>query len=301
MFKRLFFFFFLIVSFSFFSFFPLFFLFFFSYPNYSLTSLVSQLTTNSATLHLSIELLNSRKFSPAKDYTRNRLSSGPLQLPVGTHLLLNESALTAGKLNDNGCRNLRALQQLVLDQTVTYDFEYSTADWPVDVPTTVLSNGPPMIKCKLQLPLHPIYTDGLSGNTATQTQSNISSSASNSLPKARALIAGSRFLTFKLDSQGSSIVETYFVQARQTNNQIKPQDLHDWITHARLLALSYGETTLTQERWNQARAMEGERLQRIKTVTPPTAPVGGPPPVGFGVVNGNAKNRTVAPQPDIEL
>ena len=70
--------------------------------------------------------------------------------------------MTAGKLNDNGCRNLRALQQLVLDQTVTYDFEYSTADWPVDVPTTVLSNGPPMIKCKLQLPLHPIYTDGLS-------------------------------------------------------------------------------------------------------------------------------------------
>jgi hypothetical protein len=256
---------------------------------------VSELVPNSATLNLSIESLNGRKFSPKKDYTCNRLVSGPLQLSNGTHLILNEAALTAGKLNDNGCRNLRALQQLVLDQTVTYDFEYSTANWPVDAPTVVISNGPPMIKCKLQLPLRSVFTDGLSGPTATQSQANVSSIGATTLwSQARALISAVRHLKFTLDNQGSSIVEAYFVHARQENTKIVPQDLHDWITHARLLALSHGETTLTQARWNEARALEGRRLQRVKAVTPP---VGGPPPTGFGVVPKNTSKRTVAPRP----
>jgi hypothetical protein len=216
-------------------------------------------------------------------------------------VILNETALQAGKLNDNGCRNLRALQQLVLDQTVTYDFEYSTADWPIEAPTAVLSNGPPMIKCKLQVPLQSTYSDGLSGPTATQTQTNFAQSFKDHLDKARALIAAAKFLPFMLDQAGSAIVETYFVQARQKNSKITPQNLHDWITHARLLAVSHGETTLTEARWNEARAMETVRLQRVKAVTPP---VGGPPPSGFGTTTkapSNGTKRTVAPQPDIIL
>ena len=209
-------------------------------------------------------------------------------------MVLNETALQAGKLNDNGCRNLRALQQLVIDQTVTYDFEYSQADWPVDVPTTVLSNGPPMIKCKLQLPLQSLFQDGLSGPTATQTQANLATSFPNHLQSARAMISACRHLPFALNETGSTIVETYFVQARQVDKEITPQNLHDWITHARLVAVSHGETTLTEARWQEARAMEAARLQRVQAVTPP---VGGPPPAGFG---SNAK-RTVAQRPDIIL
>ena len=49
----------------------------------TLTSLISELVPASTTLHLSIDRLNSRKYSPKKDYTCNRLVSGPLQLPSG--------------------------------------------------------------------------------------------------------------------------------------------------------------------------------------------------------------------------
>jgi len=262
----------------------------------SLTSLLAELTPNSTTLDLSIPLLNSRKYSPKKDYTFNRLISGPLQLPTGTHLLLNEMKLTAGKLNDNGCRNLRALQQLILDQTVTYDFEYSQADWPTDVPTVVISNGPPMLKSKLTLPLVSLYPDGLSGPTATRLQQECSVLFSSMLPSARALLGATRHLPFVLDDTASSIVEAHFVHERQRNSKIVAQDLHDWLTHARLLALSHGETTLTLERWNESRRMEIQRQQRMESFTPPVQPVGGPPPVGFGVVP--PSNRTVAPRPD---
>jgi len=265
---------------------------------HALTSLLSELLPASATLDLSIERLNSRKFSPRKDYQVNRLVSGPLQLPTDTHLVLDETAMQAGKLNDHGCRNLRALQQVVLDQTVTYDFMYSTSDWPIDAPAVVVSTGPPMIKCKLQLPLQCTYSDGLSGPTATTAQSTLAHSFATRLPQARGLIAAAKYLPFTLSEAGSAAVEAHFVQARQQDKDISAEHLHAWITHARLLAVSHGETTLTDARWNEARAMEAVRLQRVKQVTPKK---GGPPPSGFGIpsapTNGGPK-RTVAPHPD---
>lgn len=85
----------------------------------ALCALMAQLVPSSAKLSLSIASLNERYWSPRKDMTANRLISGPLQLAKsqGTCLLLDESAMQQGRLNDHGCRNLRALQTLVESQT----------------------------------------------------------------------------------------------------------------------------------------------------------------------------------------
>ena len=128
-----------------------------------------------AKLSLSIEALNERYWSPRKDMAANRLISGPLQLAKdqGTCLLLDETAMQQGRLDDHGCRNLRRCKLWLkarqvsstvailsflsrgallactndvptriwnrihppLIQSVEYDFVYSKAVWPASVPT----------------------------------------------------------------------------------------------------------------------------------------------------------------------
>ena len=109
-----------------------------------------------------------------------------------------------------------------------------------------------------------------------------------------------------MDSEAQKAVESAFVGARQANPKVGQDDLHEWITHARLIALSHGESKLTLRRWQESREMEGLRKQRVGAVTTEkraqasnnesrgAAVGGGPPPVGFGMVAGS--KRTTAPR-----
>jgi len=46
--------------------------------------------------------MNSRRFTPKKDYSTNRLQSGLLQLSAQTHLIVDETAMQPGRLEANG-------------------------------------------------------------------------------------------------------------------------------------------------------------------------------------------------------
>jgi len=63
---------------------------------------VHSLYLQSYNLDLTISNMNQLKFSPKKDYTANRLTSGVLQLSDHTHLVLNETAMQPGQLDANG-------------------------------------------------------------------------------------------------------------------------------------------------------------------------------------------------------
>ena len=47
-----------------------------------------------------------------QDFEANRLVSGVLQLPAGTNLVLDETAMTDGQLSAKGVQNLTALGTL---------------------------------------------------------------------------------------------------------------------------------------------------------------------------------------------
>jgi hypothetical protein len=53
-------------------------------------------------VQLTIDELNASRWSPWKDYERERLIDGRLQLPFGTQLIVDETALQTGQLNENG-------------------------------------------------------------------------------------------------------------------------------------------------------------------------------------------------------
>jgi hypothetical protein len=71
----------------------------------SLYSVIESLMPNSVYFPLTIENLNTCSLVPKKDYTKNRLSTGKLslQLPKHTHIVVDETKLENGKLDQAGC------------------------------------------------------------------------------------------------------------------------------------------------------------------------------------------------------
>ena len=52
---------------------------------------------------------------------------------VGTHVLVDETVLTAGQLTQVGVANLTALGNLIQWQRVTYDFQFHSTEFDCDV------------------------------------------------------------------------------------------------------------------------------------------------------------------------
>jgi Mini-chromosome maintenance replisome factor len=59
----------------------------------------------------------------------------------GSHLLLDETGLEAGKLNESGLKNVNAISQLLSKQSVCYDFQYHQTEMLVDFPSVVVSTA----------------------------------------------------------------------------------------------------------------------------------------------------------------
>ena len=178
---------------------------------------------------------------------------------------------------------------------------YSKVNWPVDVQAITISGGPPLLKGNVHMPLKVLYPDGKLASGHAAAQQKAASEAQGLLSRARAYISATRLLSYSgMDADTQKAVETEFVKARQADSKVGQDDLHEWITNARLVALSHGECQLTLKRWQESRKLETLRKQRVSAVTPPkrakrsTAVGGGPPPAGFGIIPGS--KRTTAPQ-----
>ncbi|KAE8706458.1 Mini-chromosome maintenance complex-binding protein [Hibiscus syriacus] len=68
---------------------------------------------------LTLEYLNSTSLAPKKDYQTNRLIPGVLQLPEGSHLMVDETQLESGSLNSVGIENTKLLKNLIEFQKVS--------------------------------------------------------------------------------------------------------------------------------------------------------------------------------------
>lgn len=108
-------------------------------PTPTLSAVLAELLPLTHTLPLSLPLLNKEPFAPeSKD---EDLHSGALQLPQGTVLLVTESGVQEGKLVDRGVLNVRALQEVMATQTLSYAFPFSAFSFPTDISCIVLSEG----------------------------------------------------------------------------------------------------------------------------------------------------------------
>lgn len=88
-----------------------------------------------------------------KDYTCNKLISGLLQLAPHTHLVLDETQLQAGKLENSGVKAVSAVAYLINNQKVKCDYQFFDIELNVDIPILVLSEGKSMLPSNCQVPL----------------------------------------------------------------------------------------------------------------------------------------------------
>ena len=62
-------------------------------------------------------------------------------MSANTHLVLDETRMESGKLDETGVRNVAALQVLVTQQKVDYDFNFYPVEILADIPVLILSEG----------------------------------------------------------------------------------------------------------------------------------------------------------------
>jgi len=221
----------------------------------TLQSVLSSLVAKLVFFPLTLNNLNQVQLVPKKNYETNRLSTGLLQLCEGTHLVLDETQLTAGSLDGTGTKNLQYLNETLLWQHVQYDFLYNQIEFPVDIPTLILSSGKSLLGCDCRIPL------------LNRNNPFIPSQMTNEdfLDRCRFYIAFIRSFDFELSEELTKIVQEDFVRIRKQNASVTQEDFHLWLTLARLISLSFGENSLTQERWEYVTSLEKARTARLQS------------------------------------
>ncbi|XP_011149707.1 mini-chromosome maintenance complex-binding protein isoform X2 [Harpegnathos saltator] len=213
-------------------------------------------------LEITLENLNELALIPKKDYECNRLTSGILQLSNNTHLVLDETGLTAGELTVTGKENYKALSDLLIFQKLKYDFKYYTVDYETDIPMLIFSDVKSFVPCPMQVVLN---VDAESENLYSQVLEAACQylKEDDRLANIRQYLEVLRHMEFVFDEQITEAVQNYFVEMRSSNRNINTDDLHALIVFARLMSMSYGKTTLDTECWNRTVQLETERMSRL--------------------------------------
>uniref|UniRef100_A0A8C5RAN8 Mini-chromosome maintenance complex-binding protein n=1 Tax=Leptobrachium leishanense TaxID=445787 RepID=A0A8C5RAN8_9ANUR len=226
---------------------------------------LQQLVPMSYYLSMTIENMNLLRFIPRKDYTANRLVSGILQLPVNTSILVDETVLEQGQLDTAGVRNVTALGNVITWQKVDYDFSFHQMEFPCNINVLVTSEGRALLPSDCQIPLRPQTAPS---SMERYVEALLASALPSLLNKFRVYLSALRFLEYSITDEVTKAVEDDFVEIRRMDpHSMSADDLHRLLVVARLVSLSAGQTTLSQERWLHAKQLEEQRKGRLQEHT----------------------------------
>ncbi|GBG62228.1 hypothetical protein CBR_g29836 [Chara braunii] len=177
---------------------------------------ISLLLPRTHLVPLTLEELNGHNFVPWKDYEKNRLSTGILQLSEGTHLTLDETLLKPGRLTEVGVANVQSLKKLMQLQQVDYDFKYHTMTMQADVQMLILSQGKSLLPADVVLPLRstaPVIPLHEEDNRET-------------LPKWRHYIGLAQRLGHSIDGDVRKVIEADIIAARKEDPLVGTDTFH---------------------------------------------------------------------------
>lgn len=69
---------------------------------------------------------------------------------------------------------------------------------------------------------------------------------------------------FSIDEAQAERAEEFFISKRAEENSVTEADLHAWLNLSRMVALSFHESSLTENVWNHMKSLEKKRFLRIK-------------------------------------
>ncbi|KAJ3923431.1 hypothetical protein F5877DRAFT_31480 [Lentinula edodes] len=238
---------------------------------------------------LSLPLLNDGVFFPeskprlrsedADEEPEDELYSGLLQLAPSTVCLITDSSVTEGQINDRGVRNLRALQEVIRNQTLEYVFPYSVFRFETDIGCIVCTEGKKsaLVETHTTIPLRP--ADSLSISELQKRLYKLPDELN--LPPIEKLEAWRKLIGVPVGGIGVSnaaaeLIQEEFVQERQNEAQrskssverkaqttITPDDLIHRMLMTKLLALSTHEPEVSIDIWKRMKDLESRRLARM--------------------------------------
>nr|XP_018907944.1 PREDICTED: mini-chromosome maintenance complex-binding protein [Bemisia tabaci] len=233
-----------------------------SYPNL-VYEVLALLLLQSHYFQMSISSMNNTKMIPKKDYQTNRLVSGMLQLPAGTHLVLDETKFEAGMLRDQGVHNAKALSTIIKNQKMDYNFQYYNLGIDTDVPVIIFSEAKSMLTCKYQVKLEP---DPSSVAVVEEMMLSLKNYLKQHVDELRAFILSIKSKEYQLSAEMSKTIESDFVQMRQRPGaKVSPDDLHSLLVVGRLYAISHGLDSLDPQSWSEVLQLEEQRKARLNS------------------------------------
>jgi len=227
-------------------------------------------------LPMSLPVLNGPPFVPVKDYDSNRLISSRLQLSKGTEILLDETMLSPGQLNEKGVRNLTILGTLIQWQKLDYDFKWTNQEFPTDLRLIVVSEGKSILPSDFQLHLKT-ENDVDADQYDAQLNQLVTSVPTSTWVRFRRFLSLVQASPYVVEDSVQKMVEEDFVNARaEAEANMTVEDFERLLLLARYVTLLASPTNggrLSAETWQRCKRMEEERKSRIPA---PRRDVGGP-------------------------
>lgn len=232
-----------------------------------LYEIISKITTHSHYIDMSIANLNNLRFTPKKDHDNNKMIAGTLQLPDGLYLMLNETALSEGQLTTDGTENLGTLNQIIRWQRLNYNFKYHSVEIDTDLKVLVISEGKSVLAVPFRIPIEkndPEIIDSM--RQACESVDDFLTE--DLLNMFRYFITALKDVPdYTIPDEVQKCIQMDFITWRrgaEASGKVlfSADDLSSYMTLARYLTISRGETTLTTEIWKGVCQMESTRQSR---------------------------------------
>lgn len=182
--------------------------------------------------------------------------AGRLQLPNQTCVVVDEVCMGEGQLQDVGVRNVRALASVLQSHTLTYQFPFSELELDTDLNAIVLSTGKSFLPVDVHIPVQPGPLH-LGEDTVPAPE--------HALHAWRTYLLQARQRQASVPEAMSEPIQNYFVARRQSGprHTFTELDLQRCLNLARIVAASFGQSTLTPEAWAHAVHLDEARTQRL--------------------------------------
>ena len=221
----------------------------------ALVEAISNLLPRVVHLPVTAQSLSTEQWKPRKDFEANRLQTGQLQLAPGTLLILDETNMEVGKLDEAGVKALRAIQALDSEQMLLIDFDRYEVQIPLEVNCLYVSNKSSMLKnADILLPLRPQLNNV-----------DYPETSAGSLEALRFLLGLVSHRTQPLHLQqimGAFSEDFAHMRDEFRDMHLGQHTLHVWVALARACCYTHGEEEMTLQRWRMVSVFERERCRR---------------------------------------
>ncbi|KAJ1973908.1 hypothetical protein H4R33_006894, partial [Dimargaris cristalligena] len=220
-------------------------------------------------LPLALDFLNGVAFAPRSN--ADHLAAGLLQVTQSTYWLVDETAMRNGQLRDAGILNIRALNQVLTELKLEYEFPFQRLEFETEVKVLVVSEGKSFLPSDCMVPLSAPAAERLSHDgpsTLTNPEEGPGSADPMDWEIIRHYLKTCLAIDYAIDPEMAKKIQTDYVEERKqtmTNKEptINQLDLSYRLTLAKLVAISKGIKELTDEIWSYTCNLDNVRKERV--------------------------------------